>query len=202
MFILAAKYFLKICFTLIYGHKKVSQMSSQELKYPIGIYSKPQEITQELLSEYILAISTFPEKLKNEVHYLTDSQLDTPYRPGGWTIRQVVHHCADSHMNSLVRFKLALTEDNPTIKPYYEDRWAELADSKSMPVNAALIMIEGIHARWTVLLTSLSERELSRTFFHPESNKQYRLDETIGVYAWHCNHHLAHITTAKKANKW
>lgn len=177
-------------------------MSSQELKYPIGIYSKPQEITQELLSEYILAISTFPEKLKNEVHNLTDSQLDTPYRPGGWTIRQVVHHCADSHMNSLVRFKLALTEDNPTIKPYFEDRWAELADSKSMPVDAALKMIEGIHARWTVLLTSLSERELSRTFFHPESNKQYRLDETIGVYAWHCNHHLAHITTAKKANKW
>ena len=177
-------------------------MSSQELKYPIGIYSKPQEITQELLSEYILAISTFPEKLKNEVHTLTDSQLDTPYRPGGWTIRQVVHHCADSHMNSLVRFKLALTEDNPTIKPYYEDRWAELADSKSMPVDAALKMIDGIHARWTVLLTSLSERELSRTFFHPESNKKYRLDETIGVYAWHCNHHLAHITTAKKANKW
>lgn len=177
-------------------------MSTEELKYPIGIYSKPQEITQELLSEYILAISTFPEKLKNEVHHLTDSQLDTPYRPGGWTIRQVVHHCADSHMNSLFRFKLALTEDNPTIKPYFEDRWAELADSKSMPVDAALKMIEGIHARWTVLLTSLSERELSRTFFHPESNKQYRLDETIGVYAWHCKHHLAHITTAKKTNKW
>lgn len=177
-------------------------MSSQELKYPIGIYSKPQEITQELLSEYILAISTFPEKLKNEVHNLTDSQLDTPYRLGGWTLRQVVHHCADSHMNSLVRFKLALTEDNPTIKPYYEDRWAELADSKSMPFEASLKMIEGIHARWTVLLTSLSERELSRTFFHPESNKQYQLDETIGVYAWHCIHHLAHITSAKKANKW
>ena len=177
-------------------------MSTEELKYPIGIYSKPQEITQELLSEYILAISTFPKTLKNEVHNLTDVQLDTPYRPGGWTIRQVVHHCADSHMNSILRFKLALTEDNPTIKPYFEDRWAELADSKSMPVDAALKMINGIHARWTVLLTSLSELELSRTFFHPESNKQYRLDETIGVYAWHCKHHLAHITAAKKTNKW
>lgn len=177
-------------------------MSTEELKYPIGIYSKPQEITQELLSEYILAISTFPKTLKNEVHNLTDVQLDTPYRPGGWTIRQVVHHCADSHMNSLIRFKLALTEDNPTIKPYFEDRWAELADSKSMPIAPALKLLEGLHERWSVLLTHLSKADLARTFIHPESGKQIQLDENIGLYAWHCKHHLAHITTAKKANKW
>jgi hypothetical protein len=192
------------CFNLLSAElwiKKATKMTIDNLKYPIGTYAKPIEITQDLLNEYILAISTFPEKLKKEVQDLTDAQLDTPYRPGGWTIRQVVHHCADSHLNSLTRFKLALTEDNPTIRPYFEDRWAELADSKTMPIEASLKMIEGIHARWTVLLTSLSALELARTFFHPESNKQYRLDETMGTYAWHCNHHLAHITNLKDTKK-
>jgi hypothetical protein len=198
---------VKFTFVLIYYlqnflYKKASKMTIDNLKYPIGSYVKPKEITQDLLNEYILTISTFPEKLKKEVQDLTDAQLDTPYRPGGWTIRQVVHHCADSHLNSLTRFKLALTEDNPTIKPYFEDRWAELADSKTMPIEASLKMIEGIHERWTVLLTSLSALELARTFFHPESNKQYRLDENIGIYAWHCNHHLAHIINLKNTKKW
>lgn len=177
-------------------------MTIDNLKYPIGQFSKPTEMSQEILLEFIEDISSFPEKLKKEVQDLDDDQLDTPYRPGGWTIRQVVHHCADSHLNSLTRFKLALTEDNPTIRPYFEDRWAELADSKTMPIEASLKMIEGIHARWTVLLTSLTALELARTFFHPESNKQYRLDETMGIYAWHCNHHLAHITNLKNTKKW
>ncbi|MBC7390699.1 MAG: putative metal-dependent hydrolase, partial [Opitutaceae bacterium] len=137
-----------------------------------------------------------------EVIYLTDSQLDTSYRPEGWTIRQVVNHCADSHMNSLVRFKLALTEDKPIIKPYYEERWAELSDSKSMPVIPAIQMLHGIHSRWTILLKSLSDNDIKKTFIHPEHGKEFSIEENIGVYAWHCNHHLAHITTLKKSKGW
>ncbi|MFZ9846607.1 MAG: YfiT family bacillithiol transferase, partial [Flavobacteriales bacterium] len=126
----------------------------------------------------------------------------TPYREMGWTIRQVVHHCADSHMNSLTRFKLTLTEDKPVVKPYWEDRWAELVDSKSMPISPSVQMLEGIHARWTVLLNSLSEQDLVKSFIHPEHGKEFRVDENIGVYAWHCNHHLAHITELKKRKNW
>lgn len=172
------------------------------LQFPIGKYIKPETITQEILDNYILDIETFPSRLKLEVLNLTDSQLDTAYRPDGWTIRQVINHCADSHMNSLTRFKLALTEDKPVIKPYFEDRWAELADSKTMPIEPALKMLEGIHSRWTVLLKSLSSVELSKTFIHPEHGKEFRLDENIGVYAWHCNHHLAHITSLKNRMGW
>ena len=172
------------------------------LKYPIGKFQKPETLTKEILDHFINDIESFPERLKTEVEHLSDEQLDTPYRPEGWTIRQVVNHCADSHMNSLTRFKLALTEENPTIKPYYEERWAELADSKNMPIASALKMLEGLHERWIVLLRSLTEKELNRKFIHPEHGKEFRLDENIGVYAWHCNHHLAHITTLKKNKGW
>jgi len=151
---------------------------------------------------WISEISTFPSRLKNEVNHLTNEQLNTQYRPEGWTIRQVVHHCADSHMNSLIRLKLTLTEDQPTVKPYYEERWAELADSKNMPIEPSLKMIEGIHERWTVLLNNLSESDYSKIFIHPEHGKAFRIDENIGMYAWHCNHHLAHITETKKRNNW
>lgn len=172
------------------------------LQFPIGKYIKPETITLEILDNYILDIETFPSRLKIEVLNLTDSQLDTAYRPDGWTIRQVINHCSDSHMNSLTRFKLALTEDKPVIKPYFEDRWAELADSKSMPIEPALKILEGIHARWTVLLKSLSSSDLAKTFIHPEHGIEFRLDENIGVYAWHCNHHLAHITSLKSKMGW
>lgn len=175
-------------------------MTIEQLKFPIGQFTKPREITTEILKQYISDIETFPSRLKKEILNVSESQLDTGYRPGGWTIRQVVNHCADSHMNCLIRFKLALTEDNPTIKPYFEDRWAELSDSKTMAVDPALKMIEGIHERWTVLLKNLTETDWKRTFFHPESGKQFPLDETLGFYAWHSNHHLAHIISAKKIN--
>lgn len=171
-------------------------------KYPIGKFQKSDTLTKDILNKFIDDIEIFPKKLKKEVENLSDEKLDTPYRPEGWTIRQVVNHCADSHMNSLIRFKLALTEDRPIIKPYYEERWAELADSKNMPIEPALKMLEGIHERWTVLLRSLTETELSRTFIHPEHGKEFRLDENIEVYAWHCNHHLAHITTLKTNKGW
>jgi hypothetical protein len=174
----------------------------EKLKYPIGKYEKPLVISKEILREWILDISTFPLRLSNEVTHLTAAQLDTRYRPDGWTIRQVIHHCADSHMNSLIRLKLALTEDQPTIKPYYEERWAELSDSKSMPIESSLKMIQGIHERWTYLLKDLNDQQLSRSFIHPEHSRTIRIDENIGLYAWHCNHHLAHITETKKLNNW
>ena len=177
-------------------------MDIDKLKFPIGKFDKPAIITRDILNKWISDISTFHNRLLIEVSSLTDEQLDTQYRPNGWTIRQVVHHCADSHMNSLTRLKLALTEDRPTIKPYFEERWAELADSKNMPIEPSLKMIEGIHERWTVLLNNLSEGDYSKIFIHPEHGKEFRVDENIGVYAWHCNHHLAHITETKKSNNW
>jgi hypothetical protein len=172
------------------------------LRFPIGKFEAPQILTQELMDGYIKDIETLPARLKQAVNGLNDAQLDTPYRPDGWTIRQVVHHCSDSHMNSMIRFKLALTEDEPTIKPYYEERWAELADSKTIPIAPALLLLEGLHQRWTILLRSLSNEDLQKTFIHPEHGKRFRLDENIGVYAWHGNHHLAHITSLKTRMNW
>jgi uncharacterized damage-inducible protein DinB len=177
-------------------------MILEQLKYPIGTYKKPAVLTPEIISTYIAVIEDFPSKLKIEVETLSDEQLDVPYRPGGWTIRQLVNHCADSHMNALVRFKLALTEDNPTIKPYREDLWAELADSKSMPIGPALEILDGLHKRWSILLKSLTSEDYNKKYIHPDKGRAVPLDETIGLYAWHCNHHLAHITTLKKSNNW
>ncbi len=165
----------------------------KDLRFPIGHFQKPEAYTNQILSDYITTIEAFPQMLKNEVLHLTAEQLDTRYRPDGWTIRQVVHHCADSHANSLIRFKLALTENKPTIKPYAEDLWAELIDSKTAPIEPSLAMIDGIHARWTLLLKSLTANELSKSFIHPEHGKEFRLDENMGIYAHHCKHHLAHI---------
>jgi hypothetical protein len=178
------------------------QMDMEKLKYPIGRFDRPLIITDDILNKWIADISTFPARLRAEVCDLSEEQLDTPYRPDGWTIRQVVHHCADSHMNSLTRLKLALTEDSPTIRPYFEARWAELPDSKGMPIGPSLKMIEGIHERWTVLLNNLTHEQHARTFIHPQHGITFRVDENIGVYAWHCNHHLAHITETKKRNNW
>jgi hypothetical protein len=177
-------------------------MTIEKLKYPIGKFEKPEEITAEIISEWISDITSFPARLRSAVNHLTNDQLDTPYRPDGWTIRQVIHHCTDSHMNSLMRLKLALTEDQPTIKPYIQNRWAELSDSKNMPIEASLKMLEGIHERWTVLLNDLTEEQFKRTFVHPENGNIFRIDENTALYAWHCNHHLAHITETKKRNSW
>jgi hypothetical protein len=179
-----------------------TKMTIEQLKYPIGKFVKPDSYTSQVLHQYIRDIELFPSRLRAEVEQLTDEQLNTPYRPDGWTIRQVVHHCADSHMNSFIRFKLALTEETPTIKPYFEDRWAELADSKTMAIEPALRLLEGLHQRWVVILQSLSEKDFEKKFVHPERLKEIRLNETLGLYAWHCHHHLAHITTLKKTRHW
>jgi hypothetical protein len=175
-------------------------MTDQELfklRYPIGKYTKPEAFTPDLIKKFIDTIEAFPDKLKKETESLNDEQLDTPYRPGGWTIRQVVHHCADSHMNSFMRFKLALTEDKPSIKPYKEQLWAELPDSKNLSIVPSLTLLEGLHHRWVALLKFLSKDDFAKTFIHPEHGRVIRLDENLGIYAWHCDHHLAHIMSVK-----
>lgn len=177
-------------------------MTLEEQKYPIGKFQKPTDISENDFKGYIRDIRTFTQRLKEEVQDLSYSQLDTPYREGGWTIRQVVNHCADSHMNGIGRLKLALTEDRPTIKPYYEARWAELPDTKKMPIDPALKMLQGMHERWAALLQSLSQEQRARTFLHPEDGKEVRVDESTAVYAWHGNHHLAHITSLKERMEW
>lgn len=133
---------------------------------------------------------------------LSDAQLDTPYRPEGWTIRQVVHHCADSHMNAIIRLKLALTEEKPVIKPYFEDRWAELVDGKSLPIEPSLKILEGVHKRWVLLLENLTASQFQRTFVHPELGTEFSLAVATANYAWHCEHHLAHITNVQTRNGW
>jgi len=165
----------------------------ETLKYPIGKFQKPDRITLETIGRWIDEIEHLPTQLRILVQELDEKTLNTTYRPGGWTIRQVIHHLPDSHMNSYIRFRWALTEDKPTIKAYYEDRWAELPDAKSANIEISLILLEAIHIRWSLLLRSLELEELHRSFIHPETKKKVRLDENIGIYAWHGKHHLAHI---------
>lgn len=173
-----------------------------DLKYPIGKFIVPETIKHDLIESGIAVLASFPAMLEKAVSGLSETQLDTPYRPGGWTIRQVVHHCADSHMNSLMRFKLALTEDHPVIKPYFEDRWAELPDTTRMEVTPALQLLGGLHSKWVFLLKSLNPAQFKRTFVNPEHDKSYTLELAVILYAWHCNHHLAHITRLKSRLKW
>lgn len=174
----------------------------EKLRYPIGKFIAPEIYSKEYLDEKISEIATFPERLKKEVTNLTDEQLDTAYRHDGWTIRQVIHHCADSHMNCFIRIKWALTEDTPTIKFYHEDRWGELYDNLSMPIQPSLSLLEGLHFRMAYLMNSLSESDLDKSFIHPEHNSEFKLKEIIGTYAWHGNHHLAHITELKNRKEW
>lgn len=170
-------------------------------RYPIGTFQHGGDVSRAQRDEWVRVIATAPQQYRAAVDGLSDAQLDTRYREGGWTIRQVVHHVADSHINSYVRYRLALTEDNPTIKPYAEDRWAELADARMAGVAVSLNLIESIHARWVMLLESMSEEDWGRSFLHPERGT-VRLDATAGLYAWHCRHHLAHITLTRERNGW
>ncbi len=168
----------------------------EHLKYPIGKFEKPENITVADISNWMQDIKNFPHELYQLTNKLSPEQLQLTYRPGGWSVKQVVHHCADSHMNSLIRFKLALTEDTPTIRPYYEDRWAELTDGLDDNIEPALNILQGVHQKWVLLLQSLTEAQLELTFIHPEHGKHFSLKENIGIYAWHGKHHLAHIKLA------
>ncbi len=174
----------------------------EHLRYPIGNFEMPESISDPETDASIQILKEFPAKLRNLVENLDDNQLDTPYRAKGWTVRQLVNHIADSHMNSFIRCKLALTENNPTIKPYDEARWAELQDSISIPVQPALRLLDGLHARWVHELKALTNRELNSTFFHPEQNRSITLREHIAFYAWHCEHHAAHIKNLKAEKNW
>lgn len=171
------------------------------LKYPIGKFNLPETITPELIDEAISEIKDFPKKLFSGVSTLSPAQLDTPYRPGGWTVRQLVHHCADSHCNAYVRFKLALTEENPQIKPYDEAAWALLEDSK-LPIEPSLEIIKAIHLKWGVLLESMKSDQFERTYFHPEKQKSQKLAEITLLYAWHSQHHLAHVQHLVLRENW
>jgi hypothetical protein len=177
-------------------------MNAEDLRYPIGKFEIPKTITASQITDWIEAIATFPVRLENEVKPLINDQLDTSYRPDGWTIRQVIHHCADSHMNSFIRLKLTLTENEPSIKPYDEAKWAELVDAKNLAIAPSLKMIDGIHERWTVVLRALTESQYNLQYIPPDHENKIRIDEYIAMYAWHSNHHLAHITTTKKRNHW
>lgn len=167
-------------------------------RYPVGKFDPAVYSDRE---KNVSTITDLPTKLRAAVASLTDEQLDTPYRDGGWTLRQTVHHIADSHINSLCRFKLALTEDEPpTIKPYAEDRWAELADNK-LPVDVSLAIINGIHQRWAEMLNAMTEADFGREFVHPDTGK-WTLERVLGLYAWHSLHHTAHITSTRERYGW
>ncbi len=165
----------------------------EKLRYPIGKFTKPESIDARLLDKWISDIENLPYSIINLVSELSVEALKHPYRPDGWNIKQVVHHCADSHMNCLIRFKLALTENSPTIRPYFEDRWANLIDGNDDDLTDTLSLLKGLHSKLGKLFRHMTKDELSKEFIHPEHGRRFRLDEAIGIYAWHGNHHLAHI---------
>lgn len=173
-------------------------MTDEQQKYPIGKFKAPVSYTQEDIRTWITTIKEFPGRLRHAIIALNEKQLDTPYRLGGWTLRQVIHHVADSHMNSLMRFKWALTEENTSIKPYKEADWALLPDYR-MPVEPSLKIIEGIHQHWAALLESFTEDEWNRAFVNPESGNTLQLKKALALYAWHSKHHLAHVTETIKS---
>lgn len=167
-------------------------MTEEQLKYPIGKFTPPAEYTKEAIKGFINDIKELPANLRKVAITLTEEQLETPYRPGGWTLRQVIHHLADSHMHSLIRFKWALTEDTPTIKPYDQDSWAKLPDSK-LPIEPSLVMLDSIHQKLFALFASFTDTDWDRIFVHPETKANVPLKRNLAIYAWHGKHHLAHI---------
>jgi len=167
-------------------------------RHPVGKFEMVEEVSDR---EWIQQVAEAPVRLRAAVQGLTPGQMETPYRAGGWTVRQVVHHLPDSHFNAYARFKLALTEEEPPIKPYHEDRWAELADSMTVPPGVSLALLEALHSRWVGLLRSLTPADFARTFRHPESGI-FTLDRALAMYAWHGRHHVAQITSLRERMGW
>lgn len=172
-------------------------MSTISLAYPVGIFEATSEPDPSTIEGWKQTIANFPAQMRQAVESLAEEELSYRYRPGGWTIRQVVHHCADSHLNAYTRFKLALTEDNPGIKPYNETAWAELPDYE-MPLAASLQILDGLHQRWEAMLRQMQPADFDRTFFHPEHGTVFSLTLALDNYDWHCRHHLAHVHQARK----
>ncbi len=174
---------------------------SQDLKFPIGPFQYMGNLNDAQRAGFIQKIAETPARLREAVAALTPEQLDTPYRPGGWTARQVVHHLPDSHMNALTRFKLALTEDEPTIKAYDEAKWAELSDSQRVPIDVSLDLLDALHMRWVALMRAMDAADFQRRFRHPERGLM-TLAQLLGLYAWHGRHHVAHITSLRAREGW
>ncbi|MEM9821806.1 MAG: YfiT family bacillithiol transferase [Bacteroidota bacterium] len=174
----------------------------EKLRYPIGRFNVKRPISPEQIVGFIQDIAHLPEQVSSTIDGFSEKQLDTTYRPGGWTVRQVVHHLADSHMNSYIRFKLALTEGQPTIKPYEEGRWAELEDGRQAPVELSLQLLTALHQRWTIFLRSLTAEDFEKSFIHPEHGKAVPLDINVALYSWHGRHHLAQILSLKERMNW
>lgn len=172
-----------------------------DLSYPIGKFQRPPEVTPAMRKQFIAEIAAAPEMLREAVRGLNDDQLDTHYRPEGWTVRQVIHHVADSHMHSNIRMRFALTEDQPTIMPYPESVWAQMPDARNLPVDVSLTLLDSLHHRWVTLLKSLSDEDFARSFRHPELGL-VRLDTNLALYAWHGRHHTAHITRLRDRMGW
>jgi len=173
----------------------------EDLRYPIGKYL-PQSFSESQLQEWLIDIKFLPLHLENAILNLDESQINTPYRPDGWTVKQLIHHVADSHMNAYIRFKLGLTEHNPTIKPYDEAAWAKLPDTDNLPINISLTLLHALHARWMEVIKGIKGDEWNRTVFHPEQKKEITLWHLLGMYAWHGKHHVAHITALRERMKW
>ena len=173
----------------------------EDLRYPTGKY-QPQPFSVKQLEEWLIDIQFLPQHLENAVLNLDEQQLNTAYRPDGWTVRQVVHHVADSHMNAYIRFKLGLTENNPTIKPYNEEAWAKMKDTAVIPINVSLTLLHALHVRWMEVLKEIKEEEWERTVVHPEHGKQMTLWHLLGMYAWHGRHHIAHVTALRERMGW
>ena len=176
-------------------------MTADDLRYPVGRFRPHASPDPSRRTTNIADIAALPQKIRAAVAGLGDRQLDTPYRPDGWTVRQVVHHVADSHMNALIRVKLALTEDTPTIKPYDENAWSTLPDM-TLPIAVSLSLIEGIHTRWIAVVNGMAVDQFSRSFVHPELKTEMTLDGHLQLYAWHSHHHLAHITELRRREGW
>ncbi|UYQ94746.1 putative metal-dependent hydrolase [Chitinophaga horti] len=177
-------------------------MDLETLKYPIGRFVTPQSASAQQRTRLINDIRQLPTLVEIAVQNLDEHQLQTPYRPDGWTIAQVVHHLVDSHMNALTRFKLALTEYNPVIKPYDEAAWAALPDVSNTPVNVSITLLHALHTRWSNLLEALTDEQYERTFVHPESKQTFKLWQTLASYSWHGLHHLTHIVNLKESKGW
>jgi hypothetical protein len=176
----------------------MTEAELEQLRYPTGKFEKPGAFDREMLGYHIQSIENFPALVIAELQDLNKDTLVYRYRPGSWNIRQLIHHCADSHMNAFIRFKWTLTEKSPVIKPYLEDKWAELPDTTEADVTISALLLSALHARWAILLRALTAEQLQRKYIHPEYGKEYKLWEVAALYSWHCRHHLEHIRQAKK----
>ena len=173
----------------------------EDLRYPIGEY-EPQPFSDKQLKEWLIDISFLPQHLENAILNLDESQLNTPYRPEGWTVKQLVHHVADSHMNAYIRFKLGVTEENPAIKPYDEAAWALLNDTTNLPINISLTLLHALHTRWMEVLKGIVADDWNRTVYHPQHKKKITLWHLLGMYSWHGRHHTAHVTALRERMNW